>query len=318
MLPRPAARNARPAGRGPRDDPQGRRRSAGARRPSRRGDEPRRGARVLRRDGARRLAGGRAGATARRTTSSSSMGDKSYLALTAGWLAHCLYALGRYDEADEFAVVCENAAARSWVAAQVSLAGGASAAARARGRGRGGRGACQGGGRSRAPHRPGRYADGRAHGPRRGAAGGWPRRPRRCRSSRTRCGGTSGRRSFRPPPVPGRSSRSWRRASPRKRSRSDHLDSGTPRKREGAPRRPLASLSQDKVTARSTPPTPGRAAGRSGRPSRRPRRSASCRARAPKSCTPPPRMTFVLGAKMRRVGRRRRSGSTPFAPCSCS
>ncbi len=52
-----------------------------------------------------------------------SMGDKSYLALTAGWLAHCLYALGRYDEADECAAVSENAAARSWVAAQVSWRG---------------------------------------------------------------------------------------------------------------------------------------------------------------------------------------------------
>jgi class 3 adenylate cyclase/tetratricopeptide (TPR) repeat protein len=48
-----------------------------------------------------------------------SMGDKNYLAITAGWLAHCLYALGRYDEAEEFAGVCEKAAARSWVAAQV-------------------------------------------------------------------------------------------------------------------------------------------------------------------------------------------------------
>jgi class 3 adenylate cyclase/tetratricopeptide (TPR) repeat protein len=53
----------------------------------------------------------------------SSMGDKSYLALTAGWLAHCLYALGRYDEADECATVSESAAARSWVAAQVSWRG---------------------------------------------------------------------------------------------------------------------------------------------------------------------------------------------------
>ena len=53
----------------------------------------------------------------------SSMGDKSYLALTAGWLAHCLYALGRYDEADEYAVVSEKSTARSWVAAQVSWRG---------------------------------------------------------------------------------------------------------------------------------------------------------------------------------------------------
>ena len=48
-----------------------------------------------------------------------SMGDKNYLAITAGWLAHCLYAQGRYDEADDFAAVCENSAASSWIAAQV-------------------------------------------------------------------------------------------------------------------------------------------------------------------------------------------------------
>jgi tetratricopeptide (TPR) repeat protein len=48
-----------------------------------------------------------------------SMGDKNYLAITAGWLAHCLYALGRFDEADECAAVCESSAAKSWVAAQV-------------------------------------------------------------------------------------------------------------------------------------------------------------------------------------------------------
>jgi class 3 adenylate cyclase/tetratricopeptide (TPR) repeat protein len=48
-----------------------------------------------------------------------SMGDKNYLAITAGWLAHCLYAQDRFDEADEFAVVCEQSAAKSWVAAQV-------------------------------------------------------------------------------------------------------------------------------------------------------------------------------------------------------
>lgn len=47
------------------------------------------------------------------------MGDKNYLAITAGWLAHCLYALGRYDEAETFAAVCKDSAARSWVAAQV-------------------------------------------------------------------------------------------------------------------------------------------------------------------------------------------------------
>jgi tetratricopeptide (TPR) repeat protein len=48
-----------------------------------------------------------------------SMGDKNYLAITAGWLAHCLYAQGRLDEADDFAAVCERSAARSWIAAQV-------------------------------------------------------------------------------------------------------------------------------------------------------------------------------------------------------
>jgi len=48
-----------------------------------------------------------------------SMGDKNYLAITAGWLAHCLYAQERYDEADDFADVCEKSAAKSWIAAQV-------------------------------------------------------------------------------------------------------------------------------------------------------------------------------------------------------
>jgi tetratricopeptide (TPR) repeat protein len=47
------------------------------------------------------------------------MGDKNYLAITAGWLAHCLYALGRYDEAERFAAVCEGSAAKHWAAAQV-------------------------------------------------------------------------------------------------------------------------------------------------------------------------------------------------------
>ncbi len=53
----------------------------------------------------------------------SSMGDKSYLALTAGWLSHCLYALDRFDEADELATAAEQASAKSWVAAQVSWRG---------------------------------------------------------------------------------------------------------------------------------------------------------------------------------------------------
>jgi class 3 adenylate cyclase/tetratricopeptide (TPR) repeat protein len=53
----------------------------------------------------------------------SSMGDKSYLSLTAGWLARCLYALGRYEEADELATTSELATARSWIAAQVTWRG---------------------------------------------------------------------------------------------------------------------------------------------------------------------------------------------------
>jgi tetratricopeptide (TPR) repeat protein len=48
-----------------------------------------------------------------------SMGDKNYLAITAGWLAHCLYAQEQFDEADHFAGVCERSAAKSWIAAQV-------------------------------------------------------------------------------------------------------------------------------------------------------------------------------------------------------
>jgi class 3 adenylate cyclase/tetratricopeptide (TPR) repeat protein len=56
-------------------------------------------------------------------TELSSMGDKSYLALTAAWLAHCLFRLGRFDEADELATVSERATARSWIAAQVSWRG---------------------------------------------------------------------------------------------------------------------------------------------------------------------------------------------------
>ena len=47
------------------------------------------------------------------------MGDKNYLAIVAGWLAHCLYRLGRYDEAAECAGVCESSAAKSLVYAQV-------------------------------------------------------------------------------------------------------------------------------------------------------------------------------------------------------
>jgi tetratricopeptide (TPR) repeat protein len=47
------------------------------------------------------------------------MGDKNYLATVAGWLGHCLYQLGRYDEADEFAAICERSAAKRGLGAQV-------------------------------------------------------------------------------------------------------------------------------------------------------------------------------------------------------
>ena len=47
------------------------------------------------------------------------MGDKNYLATAAGWLAHCLYRLGRYDEADGFASICERSAARSALSPQM-------------------------------------------------------------------------------------------------------------------------------------------------------------------------------------------------------
>ena len=47
------------------------------------------------------------------------MGDKNYLATCAGWLAHCLYRLGRDDEAEECAAICERSAAKSGAAAQV-------------------------------------------------------------------------------------------------------------------------------------------------------------------------------------------------------
>jgi class 3 adenylate cyclase/tetratricopeptide (TPR) repeat protein len=48
-----------------------------------------------------------------------SMGDKNYLAITAGWLAHCLYQLGRLEEAEDCAAVCESSAAKSLIAGQV-------------------------------------------------------------------------------------------------------------------------------------------------------------------------------------------------------
>jgi tetratricopeptide (TPR) repeat protein len=49
----------------------------------------------------------------------SAMGDKNYLATVAGWLAHCTYHLGRYDEAGEFVEACEAASASNAIAAQV-------------------------------------------------------------------------------------------------------------------------------------------------------------------------------------------------------
>ena len=114
-----------------------------------------------------------------------------------GWLAHCLYALGRYDDADECASITERAAAKSWVAAQVVWRGGACNAARAPGARRAGGGACEGGGRSRSSDRPGRHADGRPHESRGGAASrGAPRR-KPCPWSRTHCGATTRRKSFR-------------------------------------------------------------------------------------------------------------------------
>jgi hypothetical protein len=59
------------------------------------------------------------------------MGDKNYLAVTAGWLAHALIALDRDAEAEPFVEECRQAAARSWVAPQV-LWRGAEAILRAR------------------------------------------------------------------------------------------------------------------------------------------------------------------------------------------
>ena len=47
------------------------------------------------------------------------MGDKNYLAVTAGWLAHALIALDRDAEAEGLVEECKQAAARSWVAPQV-------------------------------------------------------------------------------------------------------------------------------------------------------------------------------------------------------
>ena len=47
------------------------------------------------------------------------IGDKNYLSTVAGWLAHCLYAQDRLDEAEGFANTCREAAAASWMASQV-------------------------------------------------------------------------------------------------------------------------------------------------------------------------------------------------------
>ena len=124
----------------------------------------------------------------------SSMGDKSYLALTAGWLAHCLYALGRYEEADECATVSEGPPP------------GAGSPPRSRGEGRGR--SCS---RAGAPRRGERRSRGRrsispsgptgpTRRPRRSwispRCSGWAAAGRRpCRSWRTRSGAGSARRS---------------------------------------------------------------------------------------------------------------------------
>jgi tetratricopeptide (TPR) repeat protein len=47
------------------------------------------------------------------------IGDKNYLSTVAGWLAHCLYAQDRLDEAEDFAQTCRESAAASWIASQV-------------------------------------------------------------------------------------------------------------------------------------------------------------------------------------------------------
>jgi len=47
------------------------------------------------------------------------LGDRNYLSTVAGWLAHCLYALDRPEEAETFAQTCKDAAASSAVTPQV-------------------------------------------------------------------------------------------------------------------------------------------------------------------------------------------------------
>ena len=103
-----------------------------------------------------------------------SMGDKNYLAIVAGWLAHCLYRLGRLDEADECAAICERSAAKNLIAARVLWSGGRAVLLARRGDLEDGRGAREGGGRDRARDRARGHADGRAHGPRGGASHRWP------------------------------------------------------------------------------------------------------------------------------------------------
>ena len=70
----------------------------------------------------------------------SAMGDKNYLATVAGWLAHCTYRLGQYDQATAFAEACEGAAARTRSPLRCSERG-ARDAARTQRRRRRGRGA---------------------------------------------------------------------------------------------------------------------------------------------------------------------------------
>jgi predicted ATPase/class 3 adenylate cyclase len=59
------------------------------------------------------------------------IGDKNYLSTVAGWLAHCLYAQDRLEEAEDFAQTCRETAAASWIVSQV-LWRGASAMLHAR------------------------------------------------------------------------------------------------------------------------------------------------------------------------------------------
>ena len=138
----------------------------------------------------------------------SAMGDKNYLATVAGWLAHCTYRLGQYDQATAFAEACEGAAARR-DRRSGARKGRARDAARTQRRRRRGRGARTHGRRRRPGDRPRRHADRRADEPRRGAAGG-----------RSPCGGRP-RRGGRPPSLRAQGGRSCRqpRARPPRRAR---------------------------------------------------------------------------------------------------